>query len=31
MYGQDDDGDQGDEIGSGEYYPGTTVAVSFSF
>jgi outer membrane protein OmpU len=31
VYANDEDGDQEDEIGSAEYYPGTTVAVSFSF
>ncbi len=30
-YAQDDDGDQGDEIGAGEYDPGFTVEVTFSF
>ncbi len=30
-YAQDDDGDQGDEIGSPEYDPGATIQVSFSF
>ena len=30
-YGEDDDGDQADEIGGPEYLPGTTVKVTFSF
>jgi len=30
-YANDDDGDQGDEIGAPEYDPGFTVQVSFTF
>ena len=31
VYAHDKDGDQVDEIGSGEYDPGMTVSVSFTF
>jgi hypothetical protein len=31
VYAIDEDGDQGDEIASGEYDPGMTVSVSFTF
>ena len=31
MFAEDKDGDQEDEIGSGEYMPGTTVEVNFTF
>jgi len=31
VYADDKDGDQADEIGSGEYDPGMTVSVSFTF
>jgi hypothetical protein len=30
-YAEDDDGDQGDEIGAGEYDPGVTIKVTFEF
>jgi len=31
VYANDEDGNQADEIGAGEYLPGTTVEVSFAF
>jgi len=31
VFAEDDDNDQGDEIGSGEYDPGVTIQVSFAF
>jgi hypothetical protein len=31
VYAADEDGDQGDEIGSGEYDPGLTVQIDFTF
>ena len=31
VYADDEDGNQEDEIGAGDYFPGTTVEVSFSF